>query len=62
MADEDPRINIDVVRDEIDLGNDDQVRDWTTALGVTRAALEDAVRAVGPSAAKVREYLGNIRS
>ena len=53
---------VDVVRDEIDLSNSDQVRDWTRALGVTRDALEDAVRAVGPSLASVRRYLGNIQS
>jgi len=58
---DDPRA-VDVVRDEIDLANPDQVRDWTRALGVTRNALEDAVHAVGPSLASVRRYLGNIQS
>jgi hypothetical protein len=53
---------VDVVRDRIDLADSDQVRDWTRALGVTRNALEDAVRAVGPSLASVRRYLGNIQS
>ncbi len=59
---QDPRVHIDTVRDEIDLANEDQVRDWTTALGVTRDALADAVRAVGPNIVKVREYLGHIES
>lgn len=53
---------VDVVRDRIDLSDSDQVRDWTLALGVTRDALEDAVRAVGPSLASVRRYLGHIQS
>jgi hypothetical protein len=53
---------VDVVRDEIDIHDSDQVRDWTRALGVTRDALEDAVRAVGPKLARVREYLGHIQS
>lgn len=52
----------DVVRDEIDIDNPDQVRDWTQALGVTTRALEDAVRAVGTRIHDVRKYLGNIQS
>jgi hypothetical protein len=52
---------IDVVSDSIDLSNDDQVRDWTEALGVSREALSDAVRAVGNRYESVRGYFGNIR-
>ncbi len=52
----------DVVHDEIDIRNPDQVRDWTLSLGVSTAALEDAVRAVGPRIEQVRAYLGNIQT
>jgi hypothetical protein len=34
-----------------------EVRDWCKSLGCTKAELERAVKAVGPSTDKVREYL-----
>lgn len=36
-----------------------EVTYWTKALGVTKAELEEAVKAAGVSAEKVREYLKN---
>jgi hypothetical protein len=45
----------------IHLGEHYEVRDWTNSLGVTEAQLREAVAAVGPSADKVREYLGHTR-
>ena len=42
----------------ISLTEDHEVAYWTKALGVTRHQLEDAVAAVGDSAAAVREHLG----
>ena len=49
-----PRINT-----RISLEQDYEVRDWTKSLGVTEAELTAAVKAVGNSAEKVREYLKN---
>lgn len=34
-----------------------EVRDWCKAFGCTKEELHDAVKAVGTSAQKVREYL-----
>jgi hypothetical protein len=39
------------------LDEDYEVRDWCKSLGCTPAALREAVKAVGNSADKVREYL-----
>jgi len=39
------------------LEEDYEVRDWTKNLGCTPAELREAVKAVGNSAEKVREYL-----
>jgi hypothetical protein len=44
-------------RKRISLEEDYEVRDWTKSLGCTEAQLRDAVKAVGNSADKVREYL-----
>jgi hypothetical protein len=48
-------------RDRIDMNDPDEVRNWTKSLGVSREQLEEAVRAVGSTAAKVREHLGGSR-
>ena len=42
----------------INLQQDHEVAYWTTALGVTKAELEAAVKAVGTTAAAVRRHLG----
>jgi hypothetical protein len=44
-------------RDRISLSEDYEVRDWTKSLGVSEERLREAVKAVGNSANKVREYL-----
>jgi hypothetical protein len=44
-------------RSRINMEQDYEVRDWTKSLGVTEAELSAAVKAVGNSAEKVREYL-----
>ena len=44
-------------RRQINLEQDYEVRDWTKSLGVTKAELTAAVKAVGNSADKVREHL-----
>lgn len=41
----------------ISLEEDYEVRDWTQSLGCTPGELREAVKAVGNSAKKVREYL-----
>jgi len=41
----------------IDLARSYEVRDWCKAFGCTKEELHDAVKAVGTSAQKVREYL-----
>jgi hypothetical protein len=46
-------------RSRINLGQAHEVRYWTQALGVSEAELSRAVGAVGSSADKVREFLGN---
>jgi len=45
----------------ISLEEDYEVRDWTKSLGCTEAELREAVKAVGNSAEKVREYLAKIK-
>jgi hypothetical protein len=45
-------------RSRISLEQDYEVRDWSKSLGVTEAELTAAVKAVGNSAEKVKEYLG----
>ena len=45
-------------RDRIDMNDPDEVRNWTKSLGVSREQLEQAVRAVGDRADKVRSHLG----
>lgn len=42
----------------IAMGEDYEVRYWTEALDVSREELQEAVNAVGNSAAAVREHLG----
>ena len=42
---------------QIDLARSYEVRDWCKALGCTKEELHDAVKVVGTSAQKVREYL-----
>jgi hypothetical protein len=44
-------------RERINIHQDHEVAYWTKALGVTKAELEAAVKAVGSSAAAVREHL-----
>ncbi|HJT97150.1 MAG TPA: DUF3606 domain-containing protein [Rhodanobacteraceae bacterium] len=45
-------------RSLINLGEDYEVRYWTSELGVTKEELTRAVNNAGQSAARVREYLG----
>jgi hypothetical protein len=45
-------------RARINLGEEHEVRYWTQALGVSKDELAAAVKAVGPSADKVRTHLG----
>jgi hypothetical protein len=42
---------------QIELARSYEVRDWCKAFGCTKEELHDAVKAVGTSAQKVREYL-----
>jgi hypothetical protein len=42
----------------INMGEDYEVRYWTSKFGVTRAQLQAAVNAVGTSAAAVARHLG----
>lgn len=44
-------------RNRINLSQEHEVKYWTQALGVSKAALEAAVREAGTSADKVRSYL-----
>ena len=46
----------------ISLEQDYEVRDWANSLGCTPEQLRDAVKAVGNSADKVREYLSARRA
>jgi hypothetical protein len=45
----------------INVGEDYEVRYWTEALGISEAALREAVQQVGPGAEKVRQYLSRDR-
>jgi hypothetical protein len=49
-------------RSRISLQQEHEVRYWTEALGVTKEELEEAVRAVGPSADELRERVKGMRS
>ena len=42
----------------IDLAHAYEVRDWCKSFRCSKEELHDAVRAVGPTAHKVREFLG----
>lgn len=55
MSDNPNKTGLD--RKLISLDQDHEVRDWTASLGCTPAQLREAVKAVGNSAEKVREYL-----
>ena len=46
-------------RSRINMNQAHEVKYWTQALGVSEAELSRAVGAVGSSADKVREFLGN---
>jgi len=48
-------------RDRIDMSDENEVRNWTKSLNVSKEELERAVRAAGDRADKVREYLGQGR-
>lgn len=45
-------------RDRINVNEDYEVQYWTKALGITAAQLKEAVKAVGPTTAAVRNHLG----
>lgn len=45
----------------IDMNDEDEVRNWTKSLGVSKEELARAVQAAGRSADKVREHLGKNR-
>ena len=55
MADDKTKTGLD--RKLISLEEPHEVRSWTESLGVTEAQLPEAVKAVGPSAEAVRQYL-----
>lgn len=55
MSDNPNKTGLD--RKLISLEQDHEVRDWTNSLGCTPGELREAVKAVGNSAEKVREYL-----
>lgn len=44
-------------RSRINLSEDYEVRYWTDKLGISKSQLEEAVKAVGPSATAVEEEL-----
>ncbi len=44
-------------RDRINVNEDYELQYWTKALGVSAERLREAVKAVGPTAAAVREHL-----
>ena len=48
-------------RDRIDMNDEDEVRNWTKSLGVSKEELQRAVQAAGNQADKVREFLGRSR-
>lgn len=56
MADDPTKTRQD--RKLISLEQEYEVRSWCESLGCTREQLQQAVKAVGNSADKVREYLG----
>jgi hypothetical protein len=56
MADDPKKTGLD--RKLISLTEEHEVRSWTESLGCTEEQLRAAVKAVGNSAEKVREYLG----
>jgi hypothetical protein len=45
-------------RDRINVNEDYELQYWTKALGVSPDELREAVNAVGPTAAAVRQHLG----
>ncbi|MBM9913890.1 MULTISPECIES: DUF3606 domain-containing protein [Stenotrophomonas] len=45
-------------RDRVNVNEDYELQYWTKALGVSADELRAAVKAVGPTAAAVREHLG----
>jgi hypothetical protein len=45
-------------RDRIDMSDEDEVRNWTKSLGVSKEELAAAVKAAGNGADKVRAHLG----
>ncbi|WNH49598.1 DUF3606 domain-containing protein [Stenotrophomonas aracearum] len=45
-------------RDRINVNEDYELQYWTKALGVSADELREAVKAVGPTAAAVRQHLG----
>jgi hypothetical protein len=49
-------------RDRIDINDEDEVRNWTKSLGVSKEELQKAVQAAGPVADQVRDYLGRHRT
>lgn len=55
MSDNTSKTGLD--RKLISLEEEYEVRDWSTSLGCTPEQLREAVKAVGNSADKVREYL-----
>jgi hypothetical protein len=48
-------------RDRIDMNDEDEVRNWTKSLGISKEELQRAVQAAGNQADKVREFLGRSR-
>jgi hypothetical protein len=48
-------------RDRINTGRDHEVRYWTARLGCTAEELNTAIRVVGNSIARVREYVAGHR-
>ena len=44
-------------RDRINVHEEYELQEWSKSLGVTKEQLKEAVKAVGTSAEKVREYL-----
>ena len=48
-------------RSRISIEQDHELRYWTQTLGVTKDRLQEAIRRVGNSPDKVRDYLGRAR-
>jgi hypothetical protein len=48
-------------RDVVDLANEEDIDVWTSSLGVSRADLERAIAAVGPSAGDVYDFIARDR-